>query len=211
MNKKQFFDIPDAIKGREWWGFNWLEHVTAIPAPLVLVTGYKENGLANGTMQSWFCFSNENDFYCIFGSVNKHTHMYEIATKKKQIAINFPDQTCIQKCMDTIANNSYGMDELAASNLHYHDGSKIKAPIVEECFLNLECETCWEREVFERSNHVVLCVRVVNIWMDEARYNSQKFGRYGETGYLYNVHSPLNPETGIEDNTMLAVLKTIHS
>ncbi len=34
-------DLPDGIK-EEWWGFHWLEHVTAIPAPLALVTGYKE-------------------------------------------------------------------------------------------------------------------------------------------------------------------------
>ena len=44
MVKKQFFVIPDEMKEKEWWGFHWLEHVTAIPAPLVLVTGYKENG-----------------------------------------------------------------------------------------------------------------------------------------------------------------------
>lgn len=201
--------IPDEMKGNEWWGFHWLEHVTAVPAPLVLVTGYKENGLANGTMQSWFCFSNENNFYCIFGSVNKYTHMYEIISKKKQIVINFPDRTCIEKCMDTVANNSYDMDELSASNLHYRDGSKVKAPVVNECFLNLECEVEWEREIYEGSSHVALCVRIVNIWMDEAHYNSEKYGRYGETGYLYNVHSPLNPETGKREDTTVAVLKTL--
>lgn len=209
MNKKQFFMIPDEMKENEWWGFHWLEHVTAIPAPLVLVTGYKENGLANGTMQSWFCFSNENDFYCIFGSVNKYTHMYEIASKKKQMVINFPDRTCLEKCMNTIANNSYDKDELSASNLHYRDGSKVKAPVVEECFLNLECEVEWERDLFEGSDHVVLCVRIVNIWMDEAHYNSEKYGRYGETGYLYNIHSPFNPETGKREDTTVAVLKTL--
>ncbi len=30
MNKKQFFMIPDEMKGNEWWGFHWLEHVTAV-------------------------------------------------------------------------------------------------------------------------------------------------------------------------------------
>ena len=79
MNKKQFFDLPEELREKEWWGFNWLEHLTAVPAPLVLVTGYKANGFANGTMQSWFCFSSEGDFYCIFGSVHKQSHMYEIA------------------------------------------------------------------------------------------------------------------------------------
>ncbi len=211
MNKKQFFDISDMLKEKEWWGFNWLEHLTAVPAPLVLVTGYKENGLANGTMQSWFCFSSENDFYCIFGSVSKYSHMYEIATEKKQLAVNFPDKTCIEKCMNTIANNSYDLDELTASGLHYHNGSKIKAPIVDECFLNLECEVVWEKEISEGGIHVALCVKIVNVWMDEAHYNAGKCGRYGETGYLYNVHSPVNPETGQKDASTLGILNILPS
>ena len=160
MNKKQFMDLPDGIK-EEWWGFHWLEHVTAIPAPLALVTGYKENGLANGTMQSWFCFSCVKHFYCIFGSVNKYTHMYEIASGKRQLVINFPDRACLENCMATVKNNSYEIDELSASGLHYHDGSNVKAPVVEECFLNLECEVEWEKELFEGSDHVALCVRIV--------------------------------------------------
>ena len=129
--------------------------------------------------------------------------------KQKQMVINFPDKACIAKCMDTIANNGYDTDELSASGLHYRDGGKVKAPLVDECFLNLECETVWEKELFEGSNHVALCVRVVNVWMDEAHYAGSQCGRYGETGYLYNVHAPLNPETGEESNTGYAVLKKI--
>ncbi len=201
MNKKQFSNAPEIIKGRELWGFNWLEYVTAVPAPLVLVTGFKNNGLANATMQSWFCFSSENDFYCIFGSVNKYTHMYEIAKRQKQLVINFPDKDIIDKCMATIENNDHSIDELSASGLHYHGGSKVEAPIVEECFLNLECEFAWERELFEGSDHYVICMKVVNIWFDEDHYKEDKLGRYGGTGYIYNIHSPLDPETCSDSKT----------
>lgn len=195
MNKKQFYSLPDEIKNREWWGFNWLEHVTAIPQSLVLVTGYKNNGLANGTMQSWFCFSSEGEFYCIFGSVNKNTHMYEIAKNKGHLVINFPDAGAYDKCMETVRNNGYDVDELKAVGLSYSAASKVNAPVVDDCFLNLECEVVWERELFEGSYHVVLCVKVVNVWFDEEHYNVDKLGRYGRTGYVYNLHSPINPET----------------
>ena len=53
--------------------------------------------------------------------------------------------------MATVKNNSYEMDELSAPGLHYHDGSNVKAPVVEECFLNLECEVECEKELFEGS------------------------------------------------------------
>lgn len=135
--------------------------------------------------------------------------MYESASKKKHLVINLPDRMCIDKCMNTIENSHYDIDELSASNLKYHDGSKIAAPVVDECFLNLECEVEWEKKIFAGSDHVILCVKIVNIWMDEAHYNSEKCGRYGETGYLYNVHSPFNPETGEKEDTTIAVLKTL--
>ena len=211
MNKKQFCTIPDKIKDMELWGFNWLEYVTAIPSPLVLVTGYKNNGLANATMDSWLCFSSENDFYCIFGSVNKYTHMYEIAKNQKQLVINFPDKDVISKCMSTIENNRYDKDELALAGLHYQNGSKVNAPVVDECFLNLECEVVWEKRLFEGSDHFVLCVKVVNVWFDEEHYSADKLGRYGESGYLYNIHSPLNPETGEREPYRVGAVNPIKS
>lgn len=209
MNKKQFCTIPDKMKDMQLWGFNWLEYVAAIPSPLVLVTGYKNNGLANATMDSWLCFSSENDFYCIFGSVDKRSHMYEVAKNQKQLVVNFPDKDVLDKCMSTIQNNFYDKDELALAGLGYHNGSKVNAPVVGECFLNLECEVAWEKPLLEGGNHVVMCAKIVNVWFDEDHYNADKLGRYGESGYLYNIRSTLNPETGKREQSQVAVIKTI--
>ena len=209
MNKKQFYSIPEKVKNTELWGFNWLEYVTAIPSPLVLVTGYKNNGLANATMDSWLCFSSEIDFYCIFGSVNKYTHMYEVAKNQGQLVINFCDKDVIDKCMSTIENNLYDKDELALSGLHYHNGSKVNAPVVDECFLNLECEAVWEKQLFDVSDHVVLCVKVVNIWFDEGHYKAGPLCRYGENGYLYNIHAPIDPETDEQIKSRYGVIKPL--
>lgn len=209
MNKKQFYSLPDKMKDMQFWGFNWLEYVTAIPSPLVLVTGYKNNGLANATMDSWLCFSSENDFYCIFGSVDKRSHMYEVAKNQKQLVVNFPDKDVIDKCMSTIQNNFYDKDELALAGLSYQSGSKVKAPVVDECFLNLECEVVWEKPLFEGSNHFIVCTRVVNVWFDEEHYNAEKLGRYDESGYLYNIRSTLNPETGEREPYRIAAIEPI--
>lgn len=79
----------------------------------------------------------------------------------------------------------------------------MNAPRIKEYFLNLECEYVWEKEITPGSGHVVMCVKIVNICMDEAYYNTEQKGRYGETGYLYNIHSPRNPETGKKMNHVL--------
>lgn len=209
MNKKQFNVLPEKMKDMQFWDFNWLEYVLSVPSPLVLVTGYKNNGLANATMDSWLCFSSENDFYCIFGSVDKRSHMYEIVQNQKQLVVNFPDKDVLDRCMSTIQNNFYDKDELALAGLSYQKGSKVNAPVAEDCFLNLECEVAWEKQLFEGSNHFIVCTKVVNVWFDEGHYTVDGLGRYGESGYLYNIRSTLNPETGEREPYRVAVIDPI--
>ncbi len=204
--KKEFFVQPSCFDEKESYGFAWQEHVTAIPSPLLLVTSYKENGKANATMQSWTTFTNDGGFYCILGSVPKYGHMYKTVSRTKALVINFPSADIYKKCYATIKNNGDEDDELALSGLTAEPASKVNAPRVKECFLNLECELVWEKEICEGSDSVVMCVHVINTIMDEEHYNSEKLGRYGKTGYLYNIHSPINPDNGKEDPTCIATL-----
>ena len=48
--KKEFKQYPQAIDESKLYGFSWMEHVLAIPSPLVVVTSYKANGKPNATM-----------------------------------------------------------------------------------------------------------------------------------------------------------------
>lgn len=207
--KKEFERCPETINEAELYGFSWMENVLAIPSPLVLVTGYKPNGKQNATMQSWLTFTSENGFYCVFASVNKHTHMYESVRRTKQLVVNFPSMVIFTKCMTTIENNGYEEDEITRAGLTAEPAAKVNAPRVKESFLNLECEYAWEKELVPNGEHVVLCVRVVHICMDEERCHEAKLGRYGETGYLYNIHSPIDPDTGKASNTCVGIIQKL--
>lgn len=204
--KKDFFTCPDTINESELYGFSWIESVLAIPSPLVCVTSYKENGLPNATMQSWCEFDGNEGFHVLFSAVNKWSHMYSSVMKTKQFAVNFPSSDVFMKCMATIQNNDYDIDEITASGLTAVPASRINAPLIEECFLSLECELEWAKEVSEAGNHFVFCAKVIGIHMDEERYNADKLGRYGETGYLYNIHRPTNPDTGEALKTGVGVI-----
>jgi flavin reductase (DIM6/NTAB) family NADH-FMN oxidoreductase RutF len=205
--KIEFRNCPTCFEGKEMYGFDWKEHVVAIPSPLVVVTTYKDNGKTNATMQSWLTFSNSDGFYCIFANVNKQRHMYSTIKEQKSLVINFPSADIYMKCHSTIYNNQYEDDEIQMAGLTAEKSNLVNAPRIKECFLNLECEYMWEKELFSNSNHVVMCVKVVNVIMDEEYYNEQKKGRYGDTGYLYNIHSPVNPENGKEEDTYVGILK----
>lgn len=207
--KKEFSTCPAAIDETKLYGFSWENHVAAIPMPLMVVTSYKENGKANAAMQSWSAFVSEEGYYCIFGSVSKKQHMYETVRRTGQLVINFPSADIYEKCLATIRNNGPADDEIALSGLTAERAGKVNAPRIRECFLNLECEYVWEKEITPGNDHVVMCVRIVNICMEEEYYNEQKKGRYGESGYLYNIHSPRNPESGRREKTCVGVIRRL--
>ena len=194
--KKEYSKIPDSMKNMETYGFSWMDFVTAIPSPLFVVTTYKSNGKPNACLQSWACFNGgPNGFYAILSSVNKFGHLYQSITETKEAVLNFPSVDWYDQCINTIANNGFDNDEIALSGLTSEQASVVNAPIIKECFLNLECRYLWEREIVEGSSHVLMCLEVVNISVDEVYLDEKSQGRYGDTGYLYNIHYPINPES----------------
>lgn len=192
--KHELTTCPPTLQ--EHYGFSWLEHVLAIPSPLVNVTTYKSNGLPNATMQSWCTFVGEDGYHVIFGSVNKNGHMYQSIKETNCCVVNFPSQATIIKCMATIKNNGFSNDEITLSGLTPAKAHYVNAPMIAECMANLECELSWEHDLEPGANHAVLCLKVVNVWMDERLFDESHQGRYGASGYLYNIHSPQNPLTG---------------
>jgi flavin reductase (DIM6/NTAB) family NADH-FMN oxidoreductase RutF len=204
---KQVFDeIPESMKNQEFYGFNWMEFIISIPKPLFLVTTYKPNGKPNACLQSWASFI---DNYCIMASVNKNGHMYKSIKETGVMAINFPSVDIYPKCTETIKNNDFDADEITSSGLTVEKSLKINAPIIKECFLNMECEYLWEKENVEGSNHVVMCVKVINISMDNEYFNENIKGRYGKDGYILNLHNPTNPETGKMEGDYIGIIEKI--
>lgn len=208
--KKQYGTKPKSMQNMEMYGFSWIDFVTAIPSPLFVVTSYKSNGLPNACLQSWATFvGDEQNFYCIMASVNKNGHMYKSIKETSNLVINFPSAKYFKCCAETIKNNQFDDDEITKSGLTIEKSTYVNAPMIKECFLNLECQYHWERELTEDSSHVVMCVVVKNVWMNTEYFNEESKGRYGESGYIYNIHHPVNPETGEGKNDSIAILKRI--
>jgi flavin reductase (DIM6/NTAB) family NADH-FMN oxidoreductase RutF len=202
--KKEFSTIPDAIAKHPWLlskeagGFSWYDFVTAMPSLVFVVTGWKSNGKENASLQSWSTFvgGGADDFICIMGKVSKNGHMYQSLKETGVCVINFPTNDIYYRCIKTIGNNQFETDEITVSGLTVEKAVKVNAPRIKECFLNIECEFIWEHELFKGSHELTVALKVVNICMDCDRYDQNKLGRYGKTGYLLQVDQPANPETG---------------
>ncbi len=70
----------------------------------------------------------------------------------------------------------------------------VNTPMIEECFINFECKFKWEKEIAEGDDHVLMCLEIVNVHIDERHLDENDLGRTGKTGILYNIHAPINPE-----------------
>ena len=209
--KKEYDSQPINFK-EEWPGefssFAWQDFLTAIPSPIFLVTTYKDNGKENACMQSWSTFVGDaGEFICIIGSVAKRGHLYKSLIQTKECVLNFPSAEIYDKCELTIKNNGYEDDEITKSGLTSERGKAVNAPRVKECFLNIECELLWEKEHFEGSRDVTVALKAKHISMDRDYFDENKKGRYGKTGYIYNIHSPRNPETGEVFETCFGALE----
>jgi len=208
--KKDFIELPESMKNINFYGFSWIDFLTSIPSPLFVVSTYKSNGKPNACLQSWVTFTgvDEENFVAIMASVNKNGHMYKSIKEAGEMVLNFPSAEIYPKCMETIKNNDFGDDEITKSGLTVEKAKMVNAPKIKECFLNLECKYLWEKELMEGHN-VVMCVKVVNVSMDNEYYDEKIKGRYGKTGYIYNIHNPINPETGIMEGDSIGIIEKI--
>lgn len=200
--KKEFDSRPPTFKKQYDWydeiaNFSWQDFLTAIPSPLFVVTGYKSNGKENACLQSWSTFVGDaGEFICIIGSVSKRGHMYQSLKETGCCVLNFPSRDVYDLCTKTIENNQFEKDEITDSGLTAEKAITVDAPRIKECFLNIECEYLWEHEHYEGSKDVTVALRATHICMDIEKCDENNLGRYGKTGYMYNIHSPRNPKTG---------------
>jgi len=209
--KKEISTKPEKIT-EIWPGelgmFSWMDFIIGVPSPILVVTGWKSNGKENACLHSWANITSDSgELVCILGWASKKGHMYQSLKETGCCVLNFPSADIFDRCLKTIENNQFETDEITASGLTVEKAVSVNAPRIAECFLSIECEFLWEQQNFENSENVVVGLKAKHISMVSDHYDESKHGRYGGTGYMFNINSLRNPETGqvVEDG-----LGTIH-
>lgn len=193
--KKKYRAIPESMKNMELYGFNWMEFVISVPSPLYIITSYKNNGQPNACMQSWTTFTGgKSGYYAIVSAVSKYGHLYQTLHETSEAVINFMSADLYDQCMSTCRNNGFDIDEISTAGLTPRKADLVNAPMIEECFMNLECRFKWEKEIAAGDDYVLVCLEIINIHIDERHINENDLSRTGETGILYNIHHPIDPD-----------------
>ena len=199
--KKDFTSKPEFFNEeylKASGNMSWYDFVAGMPHLVFLVTGWKANGKENACLQSWASFvgGGTNDYICILSKVLKRGHMYNSLKETGVCVLDFPSYDIYDRCIKTIGNNKFEENEISIAGLTVEKAIKVDAPRIKECHLNIECEFLWEHDLFEGSDELTIALKAVNICIESDHYNQDKLGRYGKTGYLFQVDQPTNPETG---------------
>ncbi len=185
--KRTFASKPEEVKPR-WPGdlvsieSSWHDAVADIPTPLFVVTSWKSNGKENACLQSRAAFSaSYGNFTCILGWVRTAGHMYQSLKETGCCVLNFFPAGISDKCFDTIENNDFYTNEITASGLTAENAQSVNAPLIKECFLNIECEYLWEHELTPGdSSLAVVALKAVGISVDDQYYNEKDKKRWLE-------------------------------
>jgi flavin reductase (DIM6/NTAB) family NADH-FMN oxidoreductase RutF len=103
-------------------------------------------------------------------SVRKSRYSYEILRRSGEFVINLTTKKLVRAADFCGVRSGRDLDKFAECRLHAMPGEKVKAPLIAESPVNIECKV---RQVIELGTHdmflaEVVCVQVDSAYMDES-------------------------------------------
>lgn len=145
------------------------------PGPVVLVTTVRA-GRANVMPMSWHTMM---EFVppivgCVISNLN---HSFETLRKTGECVINVPTVELAKKVVACGNASGQSVDKFEKFGLTPLAASVVKAPLIAECYANLECKVI-DRKLVPRYNFFIL--EVVKAWMDPRRKHLRTLHHQGE-------------------------------
>ncbi|MEW6776606.1 MAG: flavin reductase family protein [Bdellovibrionota bacterium] len=159
--------------------------------PVVMLSTARK-GRANILTQSWHTMI---DFEpplvgCIVGD---RSHTFEILKATRECVINIPSVELAKKAVACGNVSGRKVDKFKRFGLTPLPASRVKAPLIKECFANLECKVIDARMA---SKYNLFILEVVKAWIDPSRKNPKSIhhlgmGRFMVAGRTIRVPSKM--------------------
>ena len=200
---------PEYFK-KTWEGqyeaFSHLEYVCGIPHILVAITTTKENGKPNLCFHAWNCFQGDGEgYFAYLVGISQGSHTYANIERTGEFCVNFLSKQYYDRLIATIKNGADD-DEFALGDFTLEPASHVAAPRIKESFLTLECKKEHVLSLSSIGTSNLIIGRVVNVAVED-EYSKGMDKKYGEDGFMLNIHSPKNVSTGEGEETGVATLK----
>lgn len=130
------------------------------PGPVVMLSTARQ-GKANVMTMSWHMMI---DFEppllgCVISDRN---YSFEILKETKECVINIPSVEMASQVVDVGNCSGRSIDKFERFHLTPDSGSKVKAPLIRECFANLECIVV---DMHMAAKYNIFILEVLQAWM----------------------------------------------
>jgi flavin reductase (DIM6/NTAB) family NADH-FMN oxidoreductase RutF len=133
------------------------------PGPVVLLSTHWR-GKTNIMAMSWL-MPVEFEPPMLACIVSGNNYSFRLLKASRECAINIPTVELAEKVVQCGNTSGRDADKFSVLGLTPVSGKKIAAPLIEECYANLECKVVDTRMV---NKYNLFVLEVVQAWIDEA-------------------------------------------
>jgi flavin reductase (DIM6/NTAB) family NADH-FMN oxidoreductase RutF len=144
------------------------------PGPVTLLTTARK-GRANVITMSWHMML-EFEPPLIACVVSGNNYSFEALRATGECVIALPARKLAAKAVKIGNCSGADVDKFKAFGLMPVTASRVKAPLIKECFANLECKVI-DRRMIDRYNMFIL--EAVAAWRDPKQKNAKTFHHHG--------------------------------
>lgn len=158
------------------------------PGPVVLVSTVRE-GRANIMTMSWHTML-EFEPPLVGCVISNGNFTFDSLQATKECVINIPTVELSKKVVDCGNSSGRTVDKFKAFGLTPVPAACVEAPLIDECYANLECKVVDETMV-TKYNFFVL--EVVKAWIDPRQDHPQTIHHLGEGTFMVageTIHLP---------------------
>jgi len=149
------------------------------PGPVVLVTTARK-GLANIMTMSWHTMM-EFEPPIVGCVISNRNHTFGILKATKECVINIPTVELAAKAVDCGNSSGQRVDKFKVIRLTPEPASLVAAPLIAECYANLECKVVDSRMV-TKYNFFIL--EVIKAWIDPLRKTPRTIHHLGRGAFM---------------------------
>ena len=147
--------------------------------PVVLVTTSKK-GRANIMAMSWHTVLDSNPPKLGI-VVSSDSYTYQLLKSTKECVLNIPTVKIISETVSCGRSSGKKIDKFKAFGLTPMPAAKVKAPLIGECYANLECKVIDLKMV---PKYDLFILEVVKAWVEPSKKQAQTIHHMGGDKFM---------------------------
>lgn len=149
------------------------------PGPVVLVTTARK-GKANIMTMSWYTMM-EFEPPTVGCIISNRNYTFNILKVTRECVINIPTLQLAEKVVGCGNISGRKIDKFKAFGLTQRTASSVKAPLIDECYVNLECKVVDGKMI---SKYNLFILEVLKAWINPAIRDTRTIHHRGRGAFM---------------------------